>query len=118
MEQSTTTNNLNKISISDKLVHEKIHKVDYGKYGMCKECGNKNTYYNWCSQCNSQRLQLNFENWTSGNKVVDAIIQESQSNCTTCYFIEWIPYSKFKDIKYIAKGGFGKIYSVLEGRIY
>ncbi|POG82137.1 hypothetical protein GLOIN_2v1498982, partial [Rhizophagus irregularis DAOM 181602=DAOM 197198] len=24
--------------------------------------------------------------------------------------IEWIPYNRFYDIKYIAKGGFGKVY--------
>ncbi|RHZ78543.1 hypothetical protein Glove_162g62 [Diversispora epigaea] len=78
------------------------------------EYGNKNTDYNWCLQCNSQRFQQNFRNLTSGNKEIDAIIQESQSNCTTKYsFVEWIPYSKFEDIKYIDKGGFGKIYSAI-----
>ncbi|RHZ46202.1 hypothetical protein Glove_629g16 [Diversispora epigaea] len=96
-------------------------KVDYGEYGICEECGNKNTDNNWCLQCNSQRFQQNFGNWTSGNKDLDEIIQELQSNCTTTHsFVEWIPYSKFEDIKYIDKGGFGKIYSAnwKEGLIY
>ncbi|RHZ84574.1 hypothetical protein Glove_79g140 [Diversispora epigaea] len=94
-------------------------EVDREKYGICEECGNENTDYRWCLQCNSQRFQQNFGNWTSGNKDVDAIIQESQSNCTTIDVVEWIPYSKFEDIKYIDKGGFGKIYSAIwkEGRI-
>ncbi|RHZ63832.1 hypothetical protein Glove_327g42 [Diversispora epigaea] len=44
----------------------------------------------------------------------DVIIQESQSNCTGILsFVEWIPYSKFEDIKYIDKGDFGKIYSAI-----
>ncbi|RHZ84590.1 hypothetical protein Glove_79g126 [Diversispora epigaea] len=96
-------------------------KVDYGEYGICEECENKNTDNNWCLQCNSQRFQQNFGNWTSGNKDLDEIIQELQSNCTTTHsFVEWIPYSKFEDIKYIDKGGFGKIYSAnwKEGLIY
>jgi hypothetical protein len=27
-----------------------------------------------------------------------------------CQALEWIPYDRFYDIKYIAKGGFGKIF--------
>ena len=117
MEQNTTTNNLNEvvneineISISDKSDTEEPEK----DYGICEECGNKNTYEDWCLQCNSQRFQQNFGNWTSGNKDVDAIIQEFQSNCTAFYCLaEWVPYSQFEDIKYIDKGGFGKIYSAI-----
>ena len=35
-------------------------------------------------------------------------------------YIEWIPFEIFKNITYITKGGFGKIYSAywLEGYIY
>ncbi|RHZ46204.1 hypothetical protein Glove_629g10 [Diversispora epigaea] len=127
MEQNITTNNLNEvvneineISISDKPDNEETPKVDYGDYGICEECGNKNTNYNWCLQCNSQHFQQNFGNWTSGNKDVDKIIQESQSNCTTdLAFVEWIPYAQFEDIKYIDKGGYGKIYLAIwkEGKI-
>ncbi|RHZ60310.1 hypothetical protein Glove_355g81 [Diversispora epigaea] len=121
MEKNTTTNNLNEvvneineISISDKLGTEETPKVDYGKYGICEECGNKNTGKNWCLQCNSQHFQRNFGNWTSENKDIDVIIQESQSNCTNYLsFVEWVPYSQFEDIKYIDKGGFGKIYSAI-----
>ncbi|RHZ84584.1 hypothetical protein Glove_79g88 [Diversispora epigaea] len=97
MEQNTITNNLNE-----------------DDYGICEECGNENTDEYWCLQCNSQRFQQNFGNWSSGNKDLDEIIQESQSNCTGAYsFVEWVPYSKFEDVKYIDKGGFGKIYSAI-----
>ncbi|RHZ78494.1 hypothetical protein Glove_162g10 [Diversispora epigaea] len=128
MEQNTTNNlnevvnEINKNSISGKLDTEETPKVDYGGNGICEECReNKNTGYDWCLQCNSQHFQQNFGNWTSGNKDVVKIIQESQSNCTIKYFIiEWISYSKFEDIKYIDKGGFGKIYSAFwkEGNIF
>jgi len=35
------------------------------------------------------------------------------------YVLEWIPYDKFKDVKYVAKGGFGTVYSAywLDGHI-
>ncbi|RHZ84338.1 hypothetical protein Glove_83g111 [Diversispora epigaea] len=90
------------------------------EYGICKECGNKNTSHGLCKPCISLYFQQNFGNWTSGNKRVDAAIQESQLNCTTGRgFFEWIPYSKFENIEYIDKGGFGKIYSATwkEGQI-
>jgi hypothetical protein len=43
-------------------------------------------------------LKNNFANWTSGNEVIDNIIQEKNYDE---YFIEWIPYDKFIDIKEI-----------------
>ncbi|RHZ60307.1 hypothetical protein Glove_355g82 [Diversispora epigaea] len=116
MEQDITDdlnevmNEINEISISDKLDTEEP-KEDFG---ICEECGNKNTGKNWCLLCNSQRFQHNFGNWTSGNKDIDEIIQDFQSNCTTnLSFVEWIPYSQFEDIKYIDEGGFGKVYSAI-----
>ncbi|RHZ79205.1 hypothetical protein Glove_151g110 [Diversispora epigaea] len=40
-------------------------------------------------------------------------IPHAQINATSKYeAIEWIPYDIFKDIKEIAKGGFGEIYKV------
>ncbi|RHZ78536.1 hypothetical protein Glove_162g68 [Diversispora epigaea] len=103
-------NRINEISISNSSDTDESE----GEYGICEECGNENTNEDWCLQCNSQHFQQNFGNWKSGNKDVDEIIQESQSNCTgTLSFVEWIPYSKFEDIKYIDKGGFGKIYSAI-----
>ena len=62
-----------------------------------------------------------FKNWTSGNKDVDELIQHSQLNAT--YFancLEWVPFENFQNVTYIAKGGFGKIYSAEwpEGNIW
>src|SRR5205823_3665260 len=74
-----------------------------------------------CEKCNricyAKRFQLNFKNWTSGNNDIDKFIQDTQlsahySSRYTVYYkpLEWIPYDRFYDIKYIAKGGFGKVY--------
>jgi hypothetical protein len=66
----------------------------------------------WCQPCNAKRFKDNFKNWTSKNKDIDDFIQESQLNAM-CYtkYLEWIPFENFKDITYIARGGFGKVFS-------
>ncbi|GBB92101.1 hypothetical protein RclHR1_19640001 [Rhizophagus clarus] len=71
-----------------------------------------------CPKCNcvciAIHFQQNFESWTSGNNNIDKLIQNSQQTAHSIYDIknvlEWIPYDRFYNIKYIAKGGFGKVY--------
>ena len=80
-------------------------------FGLCKECNKQNTSHRWCKACNAKHFQQNFENWTSGNVDIDKFIQDAQ--LSAYYFrnvLEWIPYDRFRNIKYIAKGGFGKVY--------
>src|SRR5438034_9186123 len=78
---------------------------------LCKECNQKNTGYNWCNRCNAKHFQQNFEQWNSGNVDIDKFIQDTQllAHCRQ-KVIEWIPYDRFYDIEFIAKGGFGKVY--------
>ena len=81
-------------------------------YGICGECNEPGTGRKWCQPCNAKRFKENFKNWTSGNKDIDELIQHSQLNAT--YFgncLEWVPFENFQNVTYIAKGGFGKIYS-------
>ena len=81
-------------------------------YGICGECNEPGTGYEWCQPCNAKRFKDNFKNWTSGNKDIDEFIQQSQLNAVHCKkYLEWIPFENFKDITYITRGGFGKIYS-------
>ena len=89
-------------------------------FGLCKECNQKNTDYKWCKACNAKHFQQNFEKWTSGNVDIDKFIQEAQLSAYNYYkVLEWIPYDRFYDIEYIAKGGFGKVYRAnwIDGRI-
>ena len=68
----------------------------------CKEC-------NYI--CNAIHFQQNFENWTSGNEDINKFIQDTQLSAD--YYnevLEWIPYDKFNNIEFIAKGGFGRVY--------
>ena len=63
------------------------------------------------NSCNAKRFQENFKNWTSGNDDIDKFIQHTQLSAEfSFHVVEWIPYDRFYDIKYIAKGGFGKVY--------
>ena len=103
-------------SLIDELIPNEELRKQYKKYGLCKECsqpntGNKYNAYPWCQSCNSKHFQQDFNKWTSGNKEIDEFIQNFQSNAT--YYkevLEWIPYEKFSDIEYLAKGGFGTVH--------
>ena len=71
----------------------------------------KKSGYDWCQSCNSKHFQQDFNKWTSGNKEIDEFIQKFQLNATCCEeVLEWIPYEKFRDIEYLAKGGFGTVH--------
>ena len=81
-------------------------------YGICGECNEPGTGWKWCQPCNAKRFKDNFKNWTSGNKDIDELIQQSQLKAVynkKC--LEWIPFEKFQDVTYITRGGFGKVYS-------
>ncbi|RIA87174.1 hypothetical protein C1645_878195 [Glomus cerebriforme] len=82
-------------------------------FGECTECKRPNTGIdNWCLSCNSEHFRSQFNNWTSLNDNIDKIIKNSQLSAKNSnYVLEWIPYEKFKDVKYLAKGGYGTVYS-------
>ncbi|RHZ79196.1 hypothetical protein Glove_151g95 [Diversispora epigaea] len=85
----------------------------------CPECDQEYYAWRWCERCNWKHFQNDFDKWTSGNYTIDKFIQDAQINATNEYeVIEWIPYDRLKDIKEIAKGGFGTIYNAtwIDGR--
>ena len=107
---------ISSIGSTHKANEEIVYMEDLEKrkeaYGICGECNEPGTGVEWCRDCNAKRFRENFKNWTSGNKNIDEFIQNSQLNAI--YYdkrLEWIPFEKFQNVTYIAKGGFGKIYS-------
>ena len=98
-------------SLIDELIPNEELRERYKKHGLCEECSQLNTGYWWCQTCNSKHFQQDFNKWTSGNKEIDEFIQNFQLNAT-CHeeVLEWIPYEKFSDIEYLAKGGFGTVH--------
>ncbi|PKC11641.1 hypothetical protein RhiirA5_412820, partial [Rhizophagus irregularis] len=99
---------INKIAIS--------HKV----YGITQDPKTENymvVFKDICGKCdkvcNSMYFQRNFNNWTSGNNDIDKFIQYTQLSAHDDIkrALEWIPYNKLFNIKYIADCEFGKVYS-------
>ena len=85
-----------------------------GGYGTCEECNQENTGDYWCRSCNAKRFQQNFKNWTSGNDDIDKFIQHTQLSANNYeQVLEWIPYDRFRNIEFIAKGGFGNVYKAI-----
>ncbi|POG81752.1 hypothetical protein GLOIN_2v1834878 [Rhizophagus irregularis DAOM 181602=DAOM 197198] len=73
---------------------------------ICKECGYNSLF------CNVNHFKHNFKKWSSGNSNIDKLIQGTQlsAHYDVSIALEWIPYKRLTDIKYISEGGFGKIY--------
>ena len=84
-------------------------------YGLCTECNRPYTNWSsWCNQCNAKRFQQDFPNWTSGNVYIDNFIQDTQLNAKKHKeVLEWIPYNRLTNIKYLAKGGFSTVYNAI-----
>src|SRR5688572_29647797 len=98
-------------SLIDELIPNEELRERYKKHGLCGECSQPNTGDDWCQSCNSKHFQQDFNKWTSGNKEIDEFIQKFQLNATRWEeVLEWIPYEKFEDIEYLAKGGFGTVH--------
>ncbi|RIB09450.1 kinase-like domain-containing protein [Gigaspora rosea] len=55
-----------------------------------------------------------FGKWASDNSDIDSFIQQIQLKAQDAKdVIEWIPFDKFTNIKYLAKGGFGTVFKVV-----
>ena len=76
-----------------------------------------NTFYNYLTYflfIVYGLLEQNFDKWTSGNEFIDRFIQETQlNNRLKKRVLEWIPYNRLENIKYLDKGGFSTIYEAI-----
>ena len=94
-------------SLVDKLILDEELNKNYKYYGLCKLCKQPKDTNFCCRLCN-------FQNWTSGNHIVDNFIQKIQLKAEkTEEIIEWIEYDKFENIEYLAKGGFGTTFKAI-----
>ncbi|CAG8438167.1 10723_t:CDS:2 [Acaulospora colombiana] len=91
-------------SAEDKFVRERSEI-----YGICLHCKRFCTNFGWCQSCDP--IIIN-QGLMSGNRELDNFIKAIQHSVTSYgKVIEWIPFSKFKDIKMVGEGGFSKVYS-------
>ncbi|RHZ82314.1 hypothetical protein Glove_109g324 [Diversispora epigaea] len=95
--------------INNKLIINYITGSD--NYGKCSKCHQDNTGKNWCHPCNATQFQNEFDKWTSGDREIDKFIQQIQLNAHKYQkIIEWIPFERLGNVRYLAKGGFGTVY--------
>ena len=89
------------------------------KYEKCKDCDRRRKYLNnrICHLCYKAKAIF----VPSENKVIDDFIKSTliKRNKTTGR-MEFVPYDRFKDIEFIAEGGFGKVYKAtwIDGPIH
>ena len=84
------------------------------KYRWYPDCNEQKTNFNHCKQCNAKRFQQDFHKWTSGNTFIDKFIQETQLNAEKYWqILEWIPYNRLTNVKYLDKGGFSTVYKAI-----
>ncbi|SRR6266542_982404 len=100
----------------DKLIPNEKLKERYMYYGLCEVCGQPYTnggvmILSWCQSCNSKRYRQDFDKWSSGNKDVDELIQNTQLSATSHDgVLDWIPYGKFTDIEHLITGNFSTMH--------
>ncbi|RIB24808.1 hypothetical protein C2G38_607349 [Gigaspora rosea] len=64
-----------------------------------------------CNDCLHEVLESEFDNWSSGNVLIDEFIRNAQRKLSYIRYPEWIPYNFFTEIKCVNKGEFGAIIS-------
>jgi hypothetical protein len=81
------------------------------KYKKCNKC-NRRIYkiHQICPECCKTNIMIKSQQ--SGNKLIDDFITYTQTKCpfNPDGKLEFVPYNQFKDIEFIADGGFGTIY--------
>jgi hypothetical protein len=83
-----------------------------GKKRLCKECQKDCLATLYCEHCIRIFLKNNFSNWTSKNNDIDSLLQKCQEESfRPSKILEWIPYEKLQNIKYLTKGGCSEIYT-------
>ncbi|RIA87345.1 kinase-like domain-containing protein [Glomus cerebriforme] len=83
-----------------------------GNRRICENCQKGCLATLYCEFCIREYLESRFSNWTSGNDIIDELIQNCQKKSLIPYMIvEWIPYEKLQNFNYLAEGGVSKIYS-------
>ncbi|RIB09873.1 kinase-like domain-containing protein [Gigaspora rosea] len=64
--------------------------------------------------CYDREFEKKFGKCTSGNSDIDNFIQQMQRKVQYLKdVIEWIPFDKFTNIKYLANGGFGTVFKAI-----
>ncbi|CAB4409579.1 unnamed protein product [Rhizophagus irregularis] len=86
--------------------------LNKGTKRICENCNDECLATLYCEHCVRNYLKSKFSNWTSGNNDIDNLIQQCQmETIAPNKIVEWIPYNKLQNIKYLTKGGCSEIYT-------
>uniref|UniRef100_U9T643 Protein kinase domain-containing protein n=1 Tax=Rhizophagus irregularis (strain DAOM 181602 / DAOM 197198 / MUCL 43194) TaxID=747089 RepID=U9T643_RHIID len=79
-------------------------------FKKCRQCDRKIVrFYQICNQCRNEKMVSSIS--LSDNNVIDTFIRYTLANhYKNGWRMEFVPYSRFKDVKFIAEGGFSKVY--------
>ncbi|GBC07793.1 hypothetical protein RclHR1_00770006 [Rhizophagus clarus] len=101
--------------LSDTSLSQQTQTIVKSKYKKekCKECNKRrkplDKSHQICHVCYKTKEIFNVN--LSGNNIVDDFIKYSQTNLIKMEGkMEFVPYNQFKNIEFIAEGGFSKIY--------
>src|ERR1044072_3272733 len=83
-----------------------------GYFRKCNGCKRRRKFLDESHQvCNVCYNTANVACKQSGNKVIDDFIRHTQVNyARKGGKLEFVPYDQFKDVEFIAEGGYSKIY--------
>ncbi|CAG8674898.1 4197_t:CDS:2 [Dentiscutata erythropus] len=86
--------------------------------GTCPTCESPidevGYYIHWCSTCQAKIFEMKFGSWSSGNDDIDMFILETQLSSPSRFdYLEWIPFAKFKEVRFIGSGGYGNVYQAI-----
>ena len=78
----------------------------------CENCKLECLASSYCEQCLQSYLKAKFPEWTSGNNEIDNLIKKCQMEAfVPSRIVEWIPFDKLQNVKYLTKGGYSEIYT-------
>ncbi|CAG8457342.1 10673_t:CDS:2 [Cetraspora pellucida] len=85
---------------------------DYKLNVLCIHCQSELFAKYSCANCIQQHIIDNFDNWNSGDKIIDTMIKYFQIlySSDPTKIIEWFPYENFKYVVKKAEGGVGSIF--------
>jgi hypothetical protein len=107
-EKTIATRILNEAYDRDKII------LNLGTKRICESCNQECLATFYCEYCVRNYLKVKFSNRTSGNNNIDILIKKCQmETLTPLKIIEWIPYERLQNIKFLTKGGYSEIYTAV-----
>lgn len=105
-------------SILDTTIKSKDDQYSDFLPGTCPTCKGPipeaGYYTQWCSACQSKLFEKKFGSWSSGNDDIDMFILETQLSSPSRFdYLEWIPFDKFKEVRFVGSGGYGNVYHAI-----